>query len=78
MAGQKAISQKIKMTVQEAKMAMKLRITVMTKVRMAQAKTVVVLTLDKETLVTQELAQETLRNRATRTKIVKMKDRLSL
>ena len=59
-------------------MAMKLRITVMTKVGMALARIVVALTLDKETLVTQELAQEMIRNRATRTRMVKMMVRLSL
>ena len=77
-AGQRVISQKSKMTAQAAKMEMKLRITVMTKVGMAQARTVVALTLDKETLVTQELAQEMIRNRATRTRMVKMMVRLSL
>ena len=59
-------------------MEMKLRITVMTKVEMAQAKMVVALTLDKETLVTQGLAQEMTQDRATRTRMVKMMDRMSL
>ena len=58
-------------------MEMKLRITVMTKVGMAQARTVVALTLDKETLVTQELAQEMTLDRAIRTRMAKMMDRLS-
>ena len=77
-AGQRAISQKSKMTIKATKMEMKLRITVMTKVEMAQAKMAVALTLDKETLVTQGLAQEMTRDRATRTRMVKMMDRMSL
>ena len=77
-AGQRAISQKSKMTIKATKMEMKLRITVMTKVEMAQAKMAVAMTLDKETLVTQGLAQEMTRDRATRTRMVKMMDRMSL
>ena len=77
-AGQRAISQKIKMTIKATKMEMKLRITVMTKVEIAQAKMAVALTLNKETLVTQGLAQEMTRDRATRTRMVKMMDRMSL
>lgn len=77
-AGQRAISQKSKMTIKATKMEMKLRITVMTKVEIAQAKMAVALTLNKETLVTQGLAQEMTRDRATRTRMVKMMDRMSL
>ena len=77
-AGQRAISQKSKMTIKATKMEMKLRITVMTKVEIAQAKMAVALTLDKETLVTQGLAQEMTRDRATRIRMVKMMDRMSL
>ena len=77
-AGQRAISQKSKMTIKATKMEMKLRITVMTKVEIAQAKMAVALTLNKETLVTQGLAQEMTRDRATRIRMVKMMDRMSL